>query len=86
MSWAAGTTLSEKGRAGQAEGAHGSGSVSRLGLPRGQCELGRGGFGDRAVRLGEAKWRQQPGGAAVVRQGGMGLRRREEGEDDGTYV
>jgi hypothetical protein len=35
------------------------------------------------VRLGEAKWHQRPGGAAVVRQGGRRLRRREEGEGVG---
>jgi hypothetical protein len=41
-------------------------------LSRGQCELGRGGFGDQAVKLGEAKWCQWSSGAALVRQGGRG--------------
>jgi hypothetical protein len=93
MSWVAGAALRVKGRAGRAEGTRGSGSVGRRSswhviggsLPRGQCKLGRGGFGDRAVglgkaKLGEPKWRRRPGGAVVVRQGGRALRRREEGE------
>jgi hypothetical protein len=64
-SWAAGAALRAKGRAGRAEGMRGSGSVGprsswhTIGgsLPRRQCELGRGGFGNQAVGLGEAKWR-----------------------------
>jgi hypothetical protein len=83
-SWAAGAALRVKRRASRAEGARGSGSVSRRSswhaiggsLPRGQCELRRGRFRDRAVGLGEAKWCRRPGGAAVVRQGGRGLRRK----------
>jgi hypothetical protein len=63
-SWAAGAALRAKGRAGRAEGTRGSGSVGRWSLwhaiggslLRGQCKLGRGGFEDRAVELGEAKW------------------------------
>jgi hypothetical protein len=47
----------------------------------------------RAAGVGETRakpgaqlrrWCRQPGGAMVMRQGGTGLRSREEGEDDGT--
>jgi hypothetical protein len=83
-----------KGWAGWAEGACGNGSVDRrsswhvIGVVCRVASANWGGedSGDRAVGLGEADWHWRLDGAAVVQQGGRGLRRREEGEDDGTYA